>query len=47
MKKANLLLLIIISIYGFLYIATSKTLKCEDDCEKFQSLQTYFLKDSN
>lgn len=47
MKYSRFVLLAIIAIYGFMYLATSIEKKCEDDCQRFSEVQNFFLKDSN
>lgn len=47
MKMKFFFLLLIISLYGILYVATDKFPQCNGDCEKFEKLENYFLKDSN
>ena len=47
MKKANLVLLLIISLYGLMYVATTKKQVCDGDCEKVFNLSSFFVKDSN
>ena len=43
MKKTSILLPLILLGYAFLYIATSKRLDCDGDCEKMVGLQNRLL----
>ena len=46
MKYSGVILFAIIILYGLMYIATSVDKECEN-CEKFEQVRNYFLKDSN
>ncbi len=47
MKKANVFLMIILCLYGFIYMATTKKEIFDENYQKMSNLTSFFQKDSN